>query len=257
MGGVKRKTAAALICLSCVATFAYAQPPRSASDRQLADVHYREGWRLLAAESYQEAAKEFQQAIDLNPQFPLAYYGLGRSHMGLKKFGEAINAYEKTRDFYRTRAGDNFANRMDVNAIRDQDIAGLQMAIQQFSPRANGNNQAAQNQLQQMRTQMQRLRMRRDNGMDLSLDSVVPAFVSLALGSAYFRSDRIADAEREYKAAIDADPKAGEAHNNLAVVYMTTDRADDAEREVKAAEKLGYNVNPNLKDDIKKKKAGV
>ncbi len=54
--------------------------------------------------------------------------------------------------------------------------------------------------------------------------------MSLALGSAYFRAERFADAEREYKAAIAADSKAGEAHNNLAVVYLQTGRYDEAEQ---------------------------
>ena len=58
----------------------------------------------------------------------------------------------------------------------------------------------------------------------------VPSFVSLALGSAFFRLGRLADAEREYKATIAADPKTGEAHSNLAVVYLQTGRFDDAEK---------------------------
>ena len=91
----------------------------------------------------------------------------------------------------------------------------------------------------------------------LSITDGVPAFVSLALGSAYFRAERLADAETAYKSAILADPTVGEAHSNLAVVYLETGRAADAEREVKAAEKAGYRVNPQLKDDIdRKKKAG-
>jgi tetratricopeptide (TPR) repeat protein len=238
----------------CLATPAGAQSSHSITpEQQMAQVHYREGWQHLAAEEYQQAAKEFQQAIDLDQKFTLAYYGLGRATMGLKQFSDAVKAYERSRDLYQAQSHNNFANRMEANAMRDQDIAGLQMAIQQLSPRS-GNNLQVQNQIQQLRSQMQRVQMKRDNGMDLSISSPVPAFVSLALGSAYFRSERLADAEREYKTAVEMDPKAGEAHNNLAVVYFMTNRIQDADREVKAAEKVGYHVNPNLKDDIKKKK---
>jgi tetratricopeptide (TPR) repeat protein len=80
----------------------------------------------------------------------------------------------------------------------------------------------------------------------------VPAWLSLALGSAYFRSDAMADAEREYRAAIDVDSRLGEAHNNLAVVYLLTGRAQLAEAELTAAEKAGFKVNPQLKEDVKK-----
>ena len=68
---------------------------------------------------------------------------------------------------------------------------------------------------------------------------------------------RFPEAEREYKATIAADPKTGEAYSNLAVVYLQTGRFDEAERAVKSAEKVGFKVNPMLKEDIAaKKKAG-
>lgn len=107
----------------------------------------------------------------------------------------------------------------------------------------------------QFQRQLRIIQQNADRGLNMTLGTSVPPFVSLALGSAYFRAERLADAEREYKIAIEADPKAGEAHNNLAVVYLLTNRHGDAEKEVKAAEKAGYSVNPQLKDDIKKKKA--
>jgi Flp pilus assembly protein TadD len=89
------------------------------------------------------------------------------------------------------------------------------------------------------------------------MEMSVPSFVSMALGSAFFRLGRLADAEREYKATVAADPKTGEAYSNLAVVYLETGRFDEAEKAVKAAEKSGFKVNPMLKDDIKaKQKAG-
>ncbi len=77
--------------------------------------------------------------------------------------------------------------------------------------------------------------------------------MSLALGSAYFRLQKWPDAEREYRAALAANPKSGEAYNNLAVVYLQTGRFKEADDAVKAAEKAGYTVHPQLKQDIKAK----
>jgi Tfp pilus assembly protein PilF len=104
---------------------------------------------------------------------------------------------------------------------------------------------------------VRRIQLRRDriNG-NISIGSAVPAFVSVGLGSAYFRQNRLADAEREYKAALDDDANAGEAHNNLAVVYMLTGRLDEAAREVALAEKTGFRVNPDLKKDLDDKRRG-
>jgi hypothetical protein len=43
----------------------------------------------------------------------------------------------------------------------------------------------------------------------------------------------------------------------LAVVYLETGRLADAERSVAAAEKAGFKVHPQLKQDIKDRKKGT
>jgi predicted Zn-dependent protease len=96
-----------------------------------------------------------------------------------------------------------------------------------------------------------------NRGTNLAIENTVPPYVSLSLGSALFRSGRLTDAEREYKAAIAADPKSGEAFSNLAVVYLETGRIDEADKAVKAAERVGFKVHPGLKDDISKRKKGL
>ena len=229
-------------------------PARSAADEQMATAHYRSGWEFIARESWADAVREFQEAVDINPEFKLAHYGVGRASMGLKKFPDAIRAYEKCRDLYLAQASRNFSNKGDADRIMADDMTQIDMAIQ----RLQAGPQTTQSQVQILNWQMQKQRLQnRTRGLDnLSLTTPVPSLVSLALGSAYFRSERFADAEREYKAAIAGDPKSGEAHSNLAAVYLYMGRYDDAENEVKAAEKVGFKVNPGLKDDIKKKRTG-
>jgi Flp pilus assembly protein TadD len=85
-----------------------------------------------------------------------------------------------------------------------------------------------------------------------SRGSQPPPGLLLSLGSAYFRSGRLADAEREYRAAIAAQPKLAEAHNNLAVVLLMTGRPADAKEEIKLAKKSGYKVPPGLEADVEK-----
>lgn len=66
-----------------------------------------------------------------------------------------------------------------------------------------------------------------------------------------------AEAEKAYKEAITADARIGEAHNNLAVVYLETGRLDEAERAIAAAEKAGFKVQAQLKEEIRnRRKAG-
>jgi tetratricopeptide (TPR) repeat protein len=227
---------------------------RSAADDQMANSHYRSGWESMAAESWAEAAREFKAAIDLNPQFKLAYYGLGRANMGLKRFPDAALAYEKCRDTYVSQASRNFASKSEADRMLSDDVMQIDMALSRLLTAPQ--TPQIQAQIAQMQGAKQRLQVR-TRGMDsMSLTSPVPAFVLLALGSAYFRAERFADAEREYKATLAVDPKSGETHNNLAVVYLMTERYAEAEQALKAAERAGYRVNPNLKDEINKKKRG-
>jgi tetratricopeptide (TPR) repeat protein len=229
-------------------------PAQVSADRQRAEMHYNEGWQALKAESWDEAAKEFKAAIDLYPRLTLAYYGLGRAEMGRKHFPDAIHAYEQCRDFYVRAAGQQFTANADAMRARQDQQMELKDAIRQVS--SGPQTQRSQETVRQFQNQMRLNQQNMDRGMNVSIDASVPAFVSVALGSAYFRAERVGDAEREYKTAVTNDPKLGEAWNNLAVVYATANRYDEAERSVKAAEKAGYHVNPNLKDEISRKKNG-
>jgi len=230
-------------------------PQHTAADRKLAEQHYSAGWQALRVESFDESAKEFQAAIDVYPNFTLAYYGLGRAEMGRKRFADAARAYETCRSSYQRAAGQQFNQQLDANRVRADQEMELKEAIRQTSQGPQG--QRTQELTRQLQNQLRLVQQNSDRGLNVSIDTAVPPFVTLALGSAYFRAERFADAEREYKQALTADPKMGEAWNNLAVVYLLTSRYAEAETAVKAAEKAGYNVSPNLKDDIKKKKAGA
>ena len=52
---------------------------------------------------------------------------------------------------------------------------------------------------------------------------------------------------------IAVEPKSGATLNNLAVLYLQTGRYKEADDAVKAAEKAGFKVHPQLKQDIKAK----
>jgi Tfp pilus assembly protein PilF len=245
----------ALIALLAIPSGASAQITRPNSETGRANLHYRLGWESLHAENWLGAMREFQQAIDIDRSFKLAYYGLGRSHMGLRQFKDAARAYETCRDLYQAQAGEKFKSTLEADKIREQDQEALQVAINQLSNKTT-QIQSTQTQIRQLRTEQQSLQMKRDQARDISIASDVPAFVSLALGSAYFRQERMADAEREYRAAIDSDPTAGEAHNNLAVVYMLTGRLDESAKEVTLAERAGFKVNSQFKKDLEDKRKG-
>lgn len=229
---------------------AYRQP---ANIRDRAMPHYREGLEHLRGETWPEGAKAFERAIEIDPEFEMAYYGLGRSLMPQKRFVEAVGAYAKCRDLYVAQAGRQFTNQQEAYRYRQDQMTELDEVIRSYQQGPQSLRTAeALRQLQERKRQLQQTTLRGTNLT--SIESTVPAYVSLSLGSAYFRLGQLADAEREYKATVAADPKTGEAYSNLAVVYLQTGRFDDAEKAVKAAEKTGFKVNPMLKEDIAAKK---
>jgi tetratricopeptide (TPR) repeat protein len=216
---------------------------------------YKLGLEDLKSEHWEKAAESFQRAIDIDPTFEMAYYALGRATMPQKKYAEAAAALTRCRDLYREQAGKLFSNQQDAQQYRRERLTELDEVIRQFQggPQTTQTSEA----LRQLSERRRQLQESLQHGTDVSIEASVPSFVSLALGSAFFRMGRFPDAEREYKATVAADPKTGEAYSNLAVVYLQTGRFDEAEKAVKAAEKTGFKVNPMLKDDIAaRKKAG-
>ena len=245
---MRRALALAVLALTAI-PLVFAQPSQ---ERERARPHDREAWAFMGREAWTEAAQAFRKAIDIDPEFEDAYYGLGLANMRMKKYGAAVVAYVKCRDLYRAQAGKQFTNKQDAERYRRDRITEIDESIRQLqSGPQTATNQDRLRQLQEQRRQVQENIQR---GNDISLSNTVPAFVYVGLGSAFFRLEQWPDAEREYLAAIAADPKTGEAYNNLAVVYLTTGRVSDAEKAVQAAEKAGYKVSPGLKDDIKKNK---
>ncbi len=219
--------------------------------RQQAMQRYRNGQELMLAEQFEKAAREFSGAIELDPLLTLAHHGLGQAYMSQKRFASAIQAFIACREAYRLIHGLREKDRVAADRVADDQIRELQDAAQMYrSGRVKGygggSGEARATQLEARIADFERTR-------NLGITSFrPPAEVALALGSAYFRNGNADEAEREWKSAVEVNPKLGEAHNNLAVLFMIRGRKKDAEDAVKAAERAGFRVNPNLKADIRK-----
>jgi tetratricopeptide (TPR) repeat protein len=219
-------------------------------DQREAVDHYRAGQDALRTEKYEEAEREFQTSIKLDPTYELPRYGLGQTYMAMKRYPAAITAFQKCRDVFHANAVADSAD--DVKRQRRIEDTIKELEDQRRTAQSPGhvvNASLSRNYLQQLDMQINSLKEMRQRRTTTG-DEPTPAWLSLALGSAYFRTDAYGDAEREYKSAIVVNPKLGEAHNNLAVVYLTTGRAADASMELDAAEKAGFKVNPQLRQDV-------
>jgi tetratricopeptide (TPR) repeat protein len=229
-----------------IAGVSVAQTP---ADRERARIQNRLGWEALRSEQYPLAIKSFQSAIAIRPDYEYAHYGLGRAFLAGRRYGEAVTVLERCRDLYRAQGGRQFTSIQEAQRFRQDRILEIDEQIRLLqTARPTAQSQDLVRQYELARRNLQET-IRRDTG--LTIDSGVPPWVSLSLGSAYFRMGRLADAEREYKATIDADARSGEAHSNLAVVYLETQRFDLALRSIEAASKTGFKVNPELAREIK------
>ena len=247
-----RRTACLSLAVILVGAAADAQVP-TPGDRRLAMASYRQGCELMRAEAFDEAGRAFQTAIDLDGTFEMAHYMLGRVRMVQKRFVDASAAFARSRSLFQAAAGRQFATAQDAQRYRRDQMIEIDELIRQLQ--TGPQTMQVADQLRQLSDRRRALQENLDRGTNMTLQSsAVPAFVSLSLGSAYFRMGNLAEAEKAYKETVAADPKSGEAHNNLAVVYLETGRLDDADKSVRAAEKAGFKVHPDLKDEIGKRR---
>jgi tetratricopeptide (TPR) repeat protein len=217
------------------------------NDRRLALDHYEKGRDAMASERLEDAVAEFKAATGLDPLFSLAYFREGQAHMALKEYAQAEQAFVACRQSYENLAGLQLTNSEEVERRRADEIEQLQNELSMIQSGQNKNpNPSRPQQIQARIAELER--NRRKGGHEAA---AIPAELNVSLGSAYFRQGKMDLAEKEWRTAAGANPKLGEAHNNLAALYLITQKLDEAEKEVQLAEKAGYHVNPRLKDDIK------
>lgn len=220
-------------------------PADSPTDVQ-AQQRLKEGQRLMAEDAFEDAAKAFQEAIAVDPLLFMAHYGVGTAHMARKEYPAAAAAFEGAREAFQKRAVLNAGRQFKTQSAREARIRTLKQKIRD-EPEFSG---AAAAQRQMQRQEMEAEVRALESGQDAAGPSSPPPGLFLALGSAYFRSGRLPDAEREYRAAIAADPRLGEPRNNLAVILLLTGRPADAKEQLKLAEKNGFKPPAGLKADI-------
>jgi tetratricopeptide (TPR) repeat protein len=220
-------------------------------DREAAVMHLRAGQEALSTERYEEAEREFREAIRLNPRLEFAHYGLGQVFMATKRFDRAVEAFVSCRNLFHENLADNQSQRMAYDRRLEDQVQSMREQLQALqSGRVRSSNPTSSiDRVRNELNQLERLRHRSRGSA-----GPIPPFILTSLGSAYFRSGAFAEAEREWRAAVEIDPNIGELHNNLAVVFMLTNRFDEAEKEIALAEKAGFKVSPQFKADLKSRR---
>lgn len=225
-------------------------PAPTADSLKLAYKAYQNGLDLMRAESWDEAAEQFKAATGHDPYMVMAYYNLGQCRMADKRYVEAAAAYKAAQDAYKTMGALSEKEKGRVARERRDEMDEIRDSLRRVDQMKFQNPD-------QMRIRLEdRLRLLESMEFkNTTLEQPIPAEFRLALGSAYLRQNKLAEAEVEYRAAVEVNPKLGPAHNNLAVICLKTGRPDEAATELGLAEKNGVTVHPGLKADIAKAQA--
>lgn len=239
-----------------VALILQAPAPRTtlSPDLKRAQQHDERGWTRVDAKDYAGAVRDFEAALQIYPEFADALHGLGKARMALKDYDGAARALERARDSYGRSGTEDAEYRLLANRAKEDQLRLLRQRLadlENASGPSSGAGILGTTELLNLKQQIRDLQGDRDVGPSTGEPRPVPPFISLALGSAYFRLDRLADAERQFRAAIAVDPKFGEAHSNLALVCLLTGRPQDAQAHVRIAEEARFKVNPELKRQIR------
>ena len=240
----------AAVSLMLVAAAAGAQP--LPIDRAgAAQRHYTAGLGLMSAESWEEAAEEFMAAVAIDPLMAMAHYNLGQCRMNQRRYAEAVAAYDACRTAFEGIGRLSQQEREDRDRQRRDEINELKDDLMRVKYLTGAGDTHASETAIGMRMEDRLRQLESMQNKDRAGESKVPAGVSLALGSAYFRQGKLEEAEHEYRRALQLDPKLGAAHNNLAVIYLMTGRVSEADGSMKLAERNGFRVRPAFKDDVR------
>jgi tetratricopeptide (TPR) repeat protein len=214
---------------------------------QQAQERLTEGQRLMKQDKFRDAVKAFEEAVALNPLLVMAHYGLGSARMALKEYPAAITAFEGARRAFEERAVEIAKVRLETEKVQERRLQRLEEGIRNSPESTTARASREGGQRQQLIEAQRDLDRSREEG---KRRNAPPPGLFLALGSAYFRVGRLADAEREYRAAIDVEPGRGEPRVNLAVVLLMTGKPVEAKEQIALAEKSGLKPPAGLKADI-------
>jgi tetratricopeptide (TPR) repeat protein len=209
----------------------------STPDAMRAQELLKQGQELMTSEKFEQAAQVFGQAVALDPLLVLGHHGLGQAHMALRRYPSAVTAFQAARDAYQKQLAADVDRRLDTDRAVEDRIRLLRDRIREAQERVlpAGSPAARQRDMLVQQWEIDASMLQRKYSDPHAIPQV-PAFLSLALGSAHFRNRELADAEREYRA--------------LAVVLLLTGRPTEAQAQLRLAEKAGFKVTPGLKNDV-------
>ena len=228
---------------------------------QQASALCRKGGKALAEGDKARASESFEKALAVLPDFPDAHMGLGHVAMSKNRFDDALQYYQRARNGY-LALGDM------LQSIREQNFRDTQERMKEVRDQISSLGRASTNARTDARTEAEINRnltllhdeLRRLEAVEPPKENAgaeAPAEVWFYIGNAQFRLEKYDEARASWETSARLNPHFPMIHNNLAVIYWKAGRFSDAQAELATAERLGFPVNPKMKEDLAKASAAL
>lgn len=251
---MKRTSPTWLVVVVLAASSVAAQ---DASRLALARSRVAEGQKLVQKGDLEAAEKRFRQALDLYPDLPAGYLGLGRVLCLAKRFGEAIPVLKEAQERYvrwqQMAASTELEARQEA-ADRARQFADL-MRLQQGKTPATGAGSRPTG-LSPM-TNLARARMATEEFLarrrwQAETMAAIPAEVFYLLGLARLRTGDRQGGVNDLYLCVALDPKNGPAHYNLAVALLAEGDPWTAKEHLEQARALKVTPHPQFVQDLER-----
>jgi tetratricopeptide (TPR) repeat protein len=219
-----------------------------------AKMHYDKAAKLFSKRDYEGARHWARESVAKFPNYSDAHLLAAKSAYMIKDYEDAIQAIaraEETFDAY-VALGDSLAGERQEALYRQRRIANDSLnEMQAALPRATTDRErfSISSRIDQLNQQL------RDIDREIQEPSTLdrpglPAEYPFVHGNIFLRMNRLAEAETQYKRALEIQPKYPEAINNLASLYYSAGRGQLALVVINDAEAHGVTVNPELKKAV-------
>jgi len=203
------------------------------------DAHNRLGRAWFSQVCLDEAIREFQEAVRLNPHFAEAFINLGRSLAASKRVDSAIACYQKALEIQPDYvvAHIDLSDILSRNGQEDAAIVHCQKALE-IEP----NNATAYNNLGF--ALFQKGNVEEAIGLYQKALQINPDHVEAHnnLGTALFQKGNVDEAIGHFQKVLQINPDHAEAHNNLGTALFRKGNTDEAIVHFQKA----LQINPDL-----------
>ncbi len=208
-----------------------------AQDPKMYIIPFLLGESALRRQSWEQAAEQLQQCLELNPSFDNAMTGLARALAKLGRTGEARSWLNKALQ----GNPQNYRAWYQIGLLESDHSASAGQSAYEKAVGIQPNFAPSQRELGLLLFQNQKYAAATphlEKAIALGLED---AHLHNFLGICYSQTSQIAKAVREHRRAVELDPTLAEAHLNLAFAYQRQNRRDAAQEEYAAACKLDAN----------------